>query len=103
MNSIITVSHPIYFEMVGVFGFGIYVMNYTLLTFRKLDSADAAYFVLNLAAASCVLVGLLVSFNMASAMIQLFWVVISTSAIVLRLRRKRQRRQQLDIMFSSAR
>lgn len=88
MSSLIEVSNPTLFEMVGVAGFGLYVMNYTLLTFHKLHSHDILFFCINLVAASCVLTGLLVSFNLASAMIQLFWVVISTIAIAVRLLRR---------------
>ncbi len=88
MTQIIDVAHPELFEIIGVAGFGLYVMNYTLLTFHRLHSHDALYFAINLVAAACVLAGLLVSFNLASALIQLFWVIISTAAIAIRLRRK---------------
>jgi len=84
MTSLITVSNPVLFETIGVFGFVLYVLNYSLLTFQKINSAAPIYFALNLCAASCVLVGLLVSFNLASALIQLFWVAISLTAIALR-------------------
>ncbi|MDJ0628346.1 MAG: hypothetical protein QNJ44_08790 [Rhodobacter sp.] len=93
MTTLIEVSNPVIFELVGVAGFGLYVMNYTLLTFHKLHSHDALYFGINLVAASCVLAGLLVSFNLASAMIQLFWVVISIVAIAVRLSRRRAARR----------
>ncbi len=86
MTQLITVSNPQIFEMIGVAGFGLYVLNYTLLTFHKLHSHDAVYFGLNLVAASCVLAGLLVSFNLASAMIQTFWILISFAAIFVRLK-----------------
>ncbi len=88
MTQIIEVTHPEYFEIIGVAGFGLYVMNYTLLTFHRLHSHDALYFGINLVAVACVLAGLLVSFNLASALIQLFWVVISTAAIAIRLRKR---------------
>ncbi len=88
MTQVIDVAHPEIFEIVGVAGFGLYVMNYTLLTFHRLHSHDALYFAINLVAAACVLAGLLVSFNLASALIQLFWVIISTAAIAIRLRRR---------------
>lgn len=88
MTSLLTVSNPLLFEMIGVAGFGLYVMNYTLLTFHRLHSHDTLYFAINLVAASMVLCGLMVSFNLASAMIQTFWVVISSAAIVVRLRRR---------------
>ncbi len=83
---------PYALEMAGVAGFGLYVTNYTLLTFHRLHSHDALYFGINLAAATLVLVSLTASFNFASAMIQIFWVLISSTAIVLRLKRKRAAR-----------
>ncbi len=89
MTPLITVSDPLIFEMIGVAGFGLYVLNYTLLTFHRLHSGDAAYFAINLIAAGCVLTGLLVSFNLASAMIQAFWILISTAAIAVRIRTPR--------------
>jgi hypothetical protein len=96
MNSLITVSNPMMFEMIGVGGFGLYVMNYTLLTFHKLHSHDWLYFAINLCAASMVLAGLLVSFNLASAMIQAFWVVISFAAILVRLKHRASRHESRD-------
>ncbi len=84
------------FDVVGVTGFCLYVMNYTLLTLHRLTSHSIAYFVINWLAAACVLFGLMAAFNLAAALIQLFWIVISTVAIVLRLRRgsaSRPRRQ----------
>ena len=88
MTQIVDVAHPEILEIIGVAGFGLYVMNYTLLTFHRLHSHDALYFAINLVAAACVLAGLMVSFNLASALIQLFWVIISTAAIAIRLRRR---------------
>lgn len=78
-------ASPMFFEIVGVSGFILYVLNYTLLTFRVLDANQAAYFVINLLASSFVLIGLTASFNLASAMIQVFWIVISLIAITIRL------------------
>jgi hypothetical protein len=88
MTSVISVSNPFLFEMIGVAGFGLYVMNYTLLTFHKLHSHDALYFGINLIASLLVMTGLMVSFNLASAMIQGFWILISTIAIIVRLKRR---------------
>jgi len=77
---------PDLFDAIGVLGFALYVLNYGLLTFQRINSASNTYFVLNLAAASLVLIGLTHSFNLASALIQLFWIVISIAAITIRLR-----------------
>ena len=73
-------------EMIGVIGFCLYVMNYALLTFRRLNSNSRLYFAINIVAASCVLIGLAASFNLASALIQIFWVTMSIIGLVLRLR-----------------
>lgn len=72
-------------ELIGAFGFMLYVAAYSLLTLRFLSTACITYFVLNLSAASCVLIGLTASFNLASVLIQLFWVAISLVGIALRL------------------
>jgi len=81
---------PGLFDVIGVAGFGLYVLNYALLTFRRMKSDQIAYFAMNGVAASMVLVGLLSSFNLASAMIQIFWIGISAIAIFIRLRRPAQ-------------
>lgn len=97
MTSLIEVPNPALLDVIGVAGFGLYVINYTLLTFHKLHSHDALYFGINLVAASCVLAGLLVSFNLASAMIQLFWVFISTAAIAVRVMARRKGARQRSV------
>ncbi len=73
------------FELIGVFGFVLYVANYSLLSFGLVSSDSARYFILNFWAASFVLVGLSVNFNLPSALIQLFWIAISTVGIASRL------------------
>ena len=77
-------------DVIGVIGFSLYVMNYCLLTFHRLTSHSKLYFMINLMAASMVLIGLTHSFNLASALIQLFWIVISTTAIIVRLRQSKR-------------
>jgi len=81
--------NPVTFEVIGVLGFALYVLNYMLLTLRVLCGDCIKFFVLNLLAASCVLIGLSVSFNLASALIQVFWITLSIIAIALRLYRRR--------------
>ncbi|MFT6451114.1 MAG: hypothetical protein ACJA06_000595 [Halocynthiibacter sp.] len=79
-------------EAIGVIGFIAYVANYLMLTFRVIQPAGIAYFCVNVCAASMVLTGLSASFNMASALIQGFWIVISLVGIALRLRERRRMR-----------
>jgi hypothetical protein len=76
---------PHMIEFVGVLGFGLYVLNYTLLTTRVISGNSLQFFSLNLTAASCVLIGLTVSFNLASVLIQVFWVVMSLIGITLNM------------------
>jgi len=73
------------FEILGVMGFALYVFNYTMLTLRFVSGNSIRYFVVNLTAASLVLSGLSVSFNLAAAMIQVFFIVMSLLGILLRL------------------
>lgn len=76
-------------DLIGIVGFCIYVSNYTLLTLHKLESRGTTYFALNIAAATCVLIGLSGAFNLAAAMIQGFWIVASFGAIYVRWRASR--------------
>ncbi len=91
------------FEIAGVFGFALYVMNYIMLTFRHLTSDCITYFAINFCAASLVLIGLTASFNLAAALLQGFWIIMSAIAISLRLMRHRRSRLKSHTSFTSAR
>ena len=99
MTYLLDTFDPAVFDVIGVAGFGLYVLNYTLLTFRKLQAENIAYFVLNGTAAVMVLIGLTSSFNLASAMIQVFWVGISIVAVVVRLRSKPARTSVVGLQY----
>jgi len=76
----------------GLAGTATYVLNYSLLASRTINSECLAYFVINTIAASLVLVGLAQSFNLPSTVLQVFWITIGVSAICLRLYRLSRRR-----------
>lgn len=82
---------PDVFKWIGVVGFTFYVSNYVMLTLRILDTQHALYFGLNLAASTFVLFSLMASFNLASALIQFFWIIISAIGIITRLRQQKGR------------
>ena len=88
MQSVFLSIPPQVFNYIGIVGFGVYVLAYQLLNTGRLDSKSDGYFWLNLLAASLVLIGLAHAFNLASALIQMFWIAISVHAIVSRQRRK---------------
>lgn len=93
-------EHLSIFEFIGVAGFILYVTNYFLLTINKLTSAQAGYFILNWLASTFVLIGLMNSFNLASAMIQIFWIGISSWGIYVRFGKNRE--NSTDQMLSAA-
>lgn len=92
MTSFIAALPPQLFEVIGIIGFAMYVLNYFLLTLNWVTSQSTRYFTMNMLAAIFVLIGLTHSFNLASALIQAFWIAISIFAIVIRLRQPVKRR-----------
>lgn len=64
-------------QAIGVAGAGTYVLAYTLLQLGLLSGSDYRYTLLNMAAAGMVLFSLSGSFNLSSAIIQIFWILIS--------------------------
>lgn len=73
------------FRAVGLCGFVLYVAVYACLSFRIVTGDCLSYFMGNTAAAALVLVGLSHEFNLAAALIQMFWISIGIVAIALRL------------------
>jgi predicted membrane protein len=96
MTSIYDLYGPTFFDAIGIAGFGLYVLNYTMLTFQRVKSESIVYFVINGAAACMVLIGLTNAFNLAAAMIQIFFICISCVAILVRLREKHAARSALQ-------
>lgn len=78
------------FAGLGLVGAAVYVLAYGALQLGFLRGSSVAYTVLNLVAASLVLVSLGEAFNLSSAVIQSFWVVLSliglTRHALLRMR-----------------
>ncbi|GGA22022.1 CBU_0592 family membrane protein [Neptunicoccus cionae] len=73
---------------IGVAGFMLYMTNYTLVTFQRIDSRGVLFFSLNTLAATLVLISLSQNFNLASAMIQIVWIFLGSIAIRKRLARR---------------
>ena len=68
----------------GLVGFSLYVIAFTGLGTGRLSSEQPLYFVIVLTAASSVLASLWVDFNLPSALIQIFYVIVSITAIFIR-------------------
>lgn len=76
------------YDICGLIGFLLYVMNYCLITFRFLSTQGIAFFFINIGAASLVLFSLMHDFNLASALIQSFWIILGSVAVLIRVREK---------------
>jgi len=93
-------------RLCGVIGFLIYVSLYVSLALRWINSDDVVYFIGCVLAAALVLVSLTQDFNLASALIQGFWIVMGIPAIIIRLARKRSNRvagDPADLEYSHGR
>jgi len=96
MSALHYVPQPI-FELLGVAGFIFYMASYALLQLGKITGHSYSYTVMNLIAASLVLLSLIHQFNLASVLIQLAWIIISVCGLcrigIINYRENRQRDQ----------
>ncbi|MGB3407154.1 MAG: hypothetical protein WBA67_06635 [Jannaschia sp.] len=76
-------------QLLGVAGAATYILNYSLITLRRMSTESVTYFALNTCAASMVLMSLTEAFNPASFIIQVFFIGVSLCGIVTRMRRRR--------------
>ncbi|MEM6387663.1 MAG: hypothetical protein AAF718_15655 [Pseudomonadota bacterium] len=72
------------FRVVGVFGFSVYVATYALVSVRVLSGDSLAFFAGNTVAATLVLMSNFGEFNLASVLIQIFFIAIGLCAMILR-------------------
>ncbi len=75
----------IVFRAIGVFGFAVYVGVYALLSWRLIGGDSLVYFAGNTVAAALGLTSNIGEFNMASVLIQIFFIAIGMTAMILRL------------------
>ncbi len=68
--------------MIGVFGAGLYILNYFLLQMGIVRGSGVLYPVLVIIAASCVLISMAEEFNLAGSIIQLAYIVISVLGLL---------------------
>ena len=68
-------------QLIGIIGMLLYLGSYFALQLGYLQSESYRYCLLNTAAASMVMFSLLFEFNLASALIQIAWIVISLVGI----------------------
>ncbi len=76
-------------QVLGVGGFLFYFGSFTALQFRLLDGNGVTYCVLNMTAASLVMISLLDAFNLATALINGSWILIGLIGLGMRFRRRK--------------
>ena len=77
------------YDAVGTAGVALVVLAYFLIQVEKLDPKSALFSVLNIAGSALILVSLSHRWNLASVLIELFWIAISFLGLIRALRRKR--------------
>jgi hypothetical protein len=61
-------------DAIGMLGTAMVVLAYYLLQLERIDPSSLNYNLLNLVGAACLLVSLCFHFNLASFVIELFWI-----------------------------
>ncbi len=69
-------------DIIGILGTTLVVATYFLLQLEKLDPKGLAYNIANLLGAIFLLTSLFIHFNLASFIIELFWITASLIGIV---------------------
>ncbi|MFT5261043.1 MAG: hypothetical protein ACI9J2_000396 [Saprospiraceae bacterium] len=77
-------------DIVGNAGVLCIVGCYFLLQVGKIDSETLKFSLINLLGASLILISLTVEFNLAAAMIEIFWVIISLIGVGRYIQRKKK-------------
>ncbi|SLN46307.1 hypothetical protein ROA7450_02271 [Roseovarius albus] len=97
-----TIDTVVLCRAVGLLGFSIYVIGFFSLCSGRLNSSTPAYSMLVFIASSCVMISLLVEFNLSAALIQLFYIVMSLGGIFVRLsgRKKSPKRPENPVIQS---
>ncbi len=76
-------------NIIGLIGTALVVGTYFLMQLNKLDPKGLSFNLLNLCGATFLLISLLVHFNLASFIIEIFWVAASLIGIFNYWRSKR--------------
>ena len=71
------------YDIVGTIGVALIVITYAGVQLRKMEVTSLTYSALNLLGALMILLSLAYNFNLASVVIEIFWIIISLWGIVV--------------------
>ena len=77
-------------DIIGVVGVSFVLITYYLLQIEKIDSKGFWYSFLNLFGAVLIMYSLMYNWNLASIIIEIFWIVISAYGVWKYLKRERK-------------
>jgi hypothetical protein len=77
-----------WYDWIGLLGSVLVVISYFLLQSGRLSGTGLIYQLVNIAGSSCILVSLFGGFNLAVALLQCTWIVISVYGIARGIRSK---------------
>lgn len=83
-KAVIDLDINMIFRAAGLIGFATYVLVYALVGWRVLRGDSLFFFAGNTVAAALVLISNVSEFNLASVLIQIFFIIIGMSAMILR-------------------
>ena len=72
------------FQNVGLIGVSFYVLSYAGLQLGLLSGSGSSYTLMNLAAASLVLISLMETYNQSATLIQIIWIFMSLFGLLRR-------------------
>ncbi|MDN3640867.1 hypothetical protein QWY82_18855 [Simiduia curdlanivorans] len=75
-------------DIIGVTGTALVVGAFTLLQLEKIQPTKLTYNLMNLVGAIFLLISLCINFNLASFIIELFWIAASVIGLVKYFRRR---------------
>lgn len=74
-----------WFDLIGMSGVAVIIVAYLLLQLDRLSGSSLSYSILNAGGALLIIISLIVNFNLAAFVVELFWFLISLLGIVRRL------------------
>jgi hypothetical protein len=84
-------------DAIGIVGVTIILVVYYLLQVERMKSDELIYSVINLVGALLIVVSLLYSFNLASFIIEIFWIAISLIGIVRYYRKRAGTKDMVEL------
>ncbi|MFT5430591.1 MAG: hypothetical protein ACI9OJ_001266 [Myxococcota bacterium] len=69
-------------DVIGVVGAGLIVLAYGLVQTEKMAADDRRWSAINLVGAGCLVVSLLLEFNLAAFLLEFFWLCLSIYGVL---------------------